>query len=103
MTDHEARTLAQMNLIKSCLINQVHEDEWEISLYGAEGLYQEDCIVHQFGNFLMTDDLLDTQWFMAVEDAIEHLVKLGVEPQIELQPLWPAELSRLQDVGSSPA
>lgn len=99
MTDREARTLARMNLIRSCLIKQVHEEEWEISLYGADGLYPDDCIVHQFGHFLMTDDLSDTQWFMSVEDAIEHLVKLGIEPQIELQPLWPAELARLQGVG----
>lgn len=101
MTDREARTLAQMDLIRSCFILQVHEDEWEISLYGAEGLYPDDCIVRQFGNLLMTDDLSDTQWFTSVENVIQHLIELGVSggcKSIELQPLWPDELARMQGI-----
>ena len=95
MTDHEARILARLNLIRSCAIFQVNEDEWEISLFGDEDLHPDDCLVHQFGNFLMTDDVSDTQWFMTIEEAVAHLIKLGIERPIELQPLWPAELAQI--------
>lgn len=95
MTDHEARILAQLDLIRFCYIYQVHEDEWEISLFGEENLHPDDCVVRQFGNFLMTDDMSNTQWFLSIEEAVAHLIKLGIERPIDLRPLWPAELAQI--------
>ena len=101
MTDHEAIILAQANLIRVCGIYQVNECEWEISLFGDDNLYPEDCLVRQFGNALMTNDLSDTQWFYTVEEAIGHLIELGIEQPINLLPLWPHELARITANGVS--
>lgn len=95
MTDHEAIILARANLILSCGICQVSECEWEISLYGDDDLDPDDCLVRQFGNSLMTNDLSDTQWFFTVEQAIGHLIALGIELPIDLLPLWPSDRARI--------
>ena len=83
--------LAQLNLIESCAIFQVDDDEWEISLYGADSIDLDDCVVHFLDSMLMKDDFSENQWFYSVENAIEHLIKLGIAPQIRLYPLWPGK------------
>ena len=92
MTDHEARTLAKLKLIRDCCILQVHEDEWEISLYGHESIDPEDCVVARFGNALMREDLTDTEYFLSIDEALHHVVELGIRCQIRLHPLWPEEI-----------